>query len=278
MILVACGLQREARLIARAGWVAFAGGGDAARLERELAAAFSTPSASRMPDSGVRSDAPAALDTGFRRDEGVKAVLSIGLAGALSPKLKVGDVVIASLFPGEPEGPGAVTHDREDGASQPRPAQPGTGIRRDTALINKLAALLPDARLGTIVGQNIPAATVADKQHLFAATGALAIDMESHVAARVAAAHDLPFVAIRVISDDAARTLPPAALVGMKPDGGMALGAVLASLARGPAQLPALIRTGIDAERAFTALRGALDALEAGGIGRLDLGEFAFDV
>ncbi|PNA16073.1 phosphorylase, partial [Pseudomonas sp. MPR-R1B] len=37
-----------------------------------------------------------------------------------------------------------------------------------------------------------------------------------------------------------------------------ALGAILASLARNPAQLPALIRTGRDAGAAFQALRDAL--------------------
>ena len=78
--------------------------------------------------------------------------------------------------------------------------------------------------------------------------------MESHVAARVAARHALPFMAIRAISDTASETLPPAALVGMNPDGSMALGSVLRSLARHPAQLPALIRTGRSAEAAFGVL------------------------
>nr|WP_276046381.1 phosphorylase [Sphingomonas sp. GC_Shp_1] len=242
-------MQREARLIARAGWVAVAGGGDAARLEQALTAAIRSSSQQRS-GSRAASRALAGEDPSDRRDDGVEMVLSIGLAGALSPELTVGDVVIASLAADEGRGP----------------------------FVERLHALLPTARVGTIVGQNVPAATLADKQQLYAATGALAVDMESHVAARVAAAHGLPFAAIRAISDDAGRTLPPAALVGMKPDGGMALGAVLASLARAPAQLPALIRTGIDAERAFGALRGALDALEAGGIGRLDLGELGLDV
>ncbi len=83
---------------------------------------------------------------------------------------------------------------------------------------------------------------------------------------------------LRTISDSADHALPPAALVGMKPDGGVALGAILASLARNPAQLPALIRTGREAGAAFSALRRALGALEALGIGGLDLREFTLDV
>jgi adenosylhomocysteine nucleosidase len=50
--------------------------------------------------------------------------------------------------------------------------------------------------------------------------------------------------------------LPPAVLVGMKSDGGMDLPAVLRSLLANPGQLPALIRTGLEAERGFRALLG----------------------
>ena len=83
----------------------------------------------------------------------------------------------------------------------------------------------------------------AAKTALHGATGALAVDMESEVAARFAAARGLKLAALRVISDDASHTLPPAALVAMTPDGGIALGRVLWSLAKNPLQLGALIRT-----------------------------------
>lgn len=80
-ILVACGLTREAAIIARPGLVVVAGGGDAARLERELEAAAG----------------------------GVSAVLSCGVAGALDPALRAGDVVVGGLHishhPGEGRGP-----------------------------------------------------------------------------------------------------------------------------------------------------------------------------
>ena len=102
--------------------------------------------------------------------------------------------------------------------------------------------------------------------------------MESHIAARVAARHDLPFAVVRVISDGASEVLPPAALIGMRPDGGMALGAVLASLARHPTQLPALIRTGLHAGRAFTELRRVHDVLGCLGVGLADDLEFPLDM
>jgi adenosylhomocysteine nucleosidase len=215
VILIACGLQREARVIARNGTVVV-GGGDAGRLEAELEAAAAGAA--------------------------VAAILSSGIAGALDPALKAGDVVIDGDF------------------------------------AEVLRKILPGARAGRVIGSDAIVATVAAKRALFQQTGALAVDMESHIAARVAARHGLPFAALRVISDIATEALPPAALIGMRPDGGMALGAVLASLARNPAQLSALIRTGMSAGRAFRSLERCHDMLRRGGISEFDFGEFALDV
>jgi adenosylhomocysteine nucleosidase len=222
-LLVATGLQREARIMARPGVVVVAGGGDAARLEAELEAAAS----------------------------GATAILSSGLAGALDPGLKPGDVVIGTLHPGEGRG---------------------------TALLDLLRDHLPDAHVGTLVGGEAIIASVTQKHALHRRTGAIAVDMESHIASRVAARHGLPYAILRTISDSADHALPPAALVGMKPDGTMALGAVLASLARNPAQLRALIRTGRDAEKAFQALRRCHDVLARSGIGLADFRQLPLDM
>lgn len=151
------------------------------------------------------------------------SLLSAGISGALSPTLNCGDVVI-------------------DG---------------DPPMVTILRAALPEAMVGRIVGNDAIVATTKDKQALAERTGAVAADMESHIAARVAQARGLPFGVVRVISDQLEDDLPPAALVGMRPDGGMSLGAVLASLARDPGQLPALIRTGRQAGRAFASLERA---------------------
>lgn len=221
-LLVACGLTREARIFARDNVVAVAGGGDAARLEAGLEAAVAAG--------------------------GVRAILSGGIAGALDPALRPGDVVIGTLF------------SRESGS----PEQPDAAFAAlDSRFRGRTRESLPNARFGCIVGSDTIVATLAQKRALYAATGALAVDMESHIAARVAARHALPFAILRTISDGADHVLPPAALVGMKPDGGMALGAVLASLARHPAQLPALIRTGRDAGRAFKALERAFPVIQS---------------
>jgi len=178
-------------------------------------------------------------------------VLSCGLAGALAPGLKAGDLVLGERFPGESRG---------------------------TDVVEMLREQLAGAHIGSIIGSDTIVASVAEKQALYAETNALAVDMESHIAARVAARHGLPFAIVRAISDTADHTLPPAALVGMRPDGSMALGAVLASLARNPGQLPALIRTGSDAGRAFAALRRVRDVLGRLGVGLADDLQFPLDM
>lgn len=201
-LIAACGLKREARIIARAcpDAVTVIGGGVAAQLETRLELAVE----------------------GF-----AGVILSCGIAGALSPELKPGDVVI-------------------DG---------------DERIVEWLRRAMPDAVRGRIVGGDAILASAAAKRMLRDATGGAAVDMESHVAARVAGRCGLAFGAVRAISDGAEDDLPPAVLVGMRPDGGMALGAVLASLARDPRQLPALIRTGRQADRAFAGLKAAMEAV-----------------
>ena len=158
---------------------------------------------------------------------GVRFIVSSGIAGGLDPTLRNGAVVL-------------------DG---------------DADLVARMHSLLPDAALGLVIGQDQICATATAKAALRQGPGAVAVDMESHVARRVAARHGLPFAALRIVSDESATDLPPATLVGMRPDGGMALGAVLRSLAGKPSQLPALIRAGRDAGQAFRGLGRAHDAL-----------------
>jgi len=161
----------------------------------------------------------------------ITGVISVGLGGGLSPLLKVGDAVIADRIIASAE----------------------IFCCNDTWRV-ALAARLPHAHQGALSASDIILDTADAKAALFAASGALAVDMESHVAARFAAARQLPFAALRIISDDAAHVLPPAALVAMKPDGGIALGRILGSLLRHPLQVPGLIRTARSSKIAFAEL------------------------
>jgi hopanoid-associated phosphorylase len=158
-------------------------------------------------------------------------VISIGLAGALDPTLKTGDWIVADAVFGA------------DAAS-----------KTDPVWTRRLLAALQGSTPGVIIGSDVMVASANAKRGLYFKTGALAVDMESHIGARIAARHGLPFAVARVISDRADHSLPRAAQAGMKSDGGMRVAAVLAKLALHPGELPALIRTGREAEIAFRAL------------------------
>ncbi len=170
----------------------------------------------------------AALD---RLASGMSGIISIGIAGGLAPELMPGQWIIADAVLDE-----------------------GRALSTDPAWTDRLTARLPGAGKGMLAGVDAMVAERMQKAALHRATGAVAVDMESHIAARVAERHRLPFAAARVVCDAAHRTLPSAARVGMRADGRMDLVAVLRSLLGDPWQLPALIRTGLEAERAFRAL------------------------
>lgn len=189
-----------------------------------------------------------------RHAAGKRGVISIGIAGALAPDLKPGDWVVADAV-----------RDRDE------------LLPTDRDWTARLASRLPTAQRGLFVGGDTIAATAAGKAALHRATGAIAVDMESHRAARAAQRRGLPFAAARVISDAADRTLPPAARVGMKSDGNVDLPAVLRSLLMSPWQLPALIRTGLEAETAFRALLRGHRGLGPG-LGSPNLGKLPPDV
>src|SRR5256885_9970689 len=68
--------------------------------------------------------------------------------------------------------------------------------------------LFPYTTLFRSAGVEQVIAARACKAALRLETGAAAVDMESHIAAAYAAEFELPFAALRVISDPASRALP----------------------------------------------------------------------
>jgi adenosylhomocysteine nucleosidase len=178
--------------------------------------------------------------------DGVRALVSFGICGGLDPALNSGTLIL----------PQVVTSD--DGRRR----------RVDAALRGVLAAALGRAGIPVLVGDVLGADRAADtpsrKAALNRQSGAIAVDLESHLVAEAAAAAGLPFAALRAVADPAERALPPAALIGLDATGHPALGRILLSLARQPAQLPALLRLARDTRRALATLRRAGTALGDG--------------
>jgi len=180
-----------------------------------------------------------------------RGVISFGVSGALDPALQPGDIVVA-------------TEITSDAGAWPMEAMLSGAV---TDCLRGVAATR-----AALVGVNAPLIEASNKADLWKRTGAAAVDMESHVAANFGAAAGLPVCALRVISDPAARNLPPVAARALRADGRVDLAAVFAGLAGNPKQIPLLIQAGRDARIAFSALRRVRRLLEFGlGLGSANL-------
>ena len=193
-----------------------------------------------LPAANRPTVAIAAMDLGRAAEaarlllaEGCSALLSFGMAGGLDPALAPGTLVLAT----------AVL------------APEGEAYPSDEAWRAALGARIT-AQAATLLGCDAPVSDPAEKARLFAATGAAAVDMESHAIAAVAADSGVPFLALRAVADPAHRAVPPAALLGIGPDGGIRPGAVLAALVLAPWEIPSVVALAGESRRALKALRG----------------------
>lgn len=201
-------------------------------FEAKIAAGPGVAVVGRLPGDEFGASVSEAVDAGC------KGIISFGIAGGLAPHLRPGDCVVAS---GIADG-GTIWPTCQDWSA-------------------KLLRYIPGAHHGVIAGVDVPIACPMGKGNLHQNTSAIAVDMESHMAARLAASHDIPFVAMRVVADPAHRLLPQAAIVGMRPDGSSDLPAVLRTLVRNPKSLIGLLRTAADAAAARVALSRRRQAL-----------------
>lgn len=161
---------------------------------------------------------------------GARALVSFGTAGGLDPALRAGSLVLPErvVAPG-----GAIL-----------PVDPALALRLGRRPVQ-----------GTLASVGAAVVTAAAKAALRAATGAVAVDLESAAVAAVAHDAGVPFAALRVVLDKADRALPPAALAGLAPDGGTRPLSVLAALLRRPQDLPGLVALARAQGRALGALR-----------------------
>ncbi|AOK31171.1 MULTISPECIES: phosphorylase [Burkholderia] len=182
---------------------------------------------------------------------GCAAVVSFGTAGGLAPDLAPGALVIADAVDG-PFG------------------RLETDARWSARIVAALAGgpVASRVRCGTLAAVSEPVIDARDKAALHRAKGALAADMESHIAGAFAAARGVPFAVCRAIVDPAWRTLPKAATAGLRDDGSTAILPILRELARQPSQLGALLQVAGDARAARATLVDARRAVERAGAWR----------
>ncbi|MGN6471617.1 MAG: phosphorylase family protein, partial [Rhizobiaceae bacterium] len=156
------------------------------------------------------------------------AVLSFGIAAGLSPGLSAGSLIVGSEV-----------------------SFAGTVYPTDTAwrrlLVDRCGT---EASEGPVLSTGTPILAAADKQALFAETGALALDMESGIAAAFAAQSGRRCAVLRAVADSADRDVLPLAVEGMGEDGSVRPRPILRGLLQRPATLPALLHVTMDVVQA----------------------------
>ena len=154
-----------------------------------------------------------------------RAVIAIGVAGALSPALATGELLVAHR----------VMREHGDAWQAPPPWLAG-------------AAGLAGARPAAFISAPRIAATVADKQRLLSLTDArapglmAAVDLESAAFAAAAVGHGLPWLILRAISDTAAEELPPLLNRCLDDGGAIRRGMLAARLFSQPSTLTRLLQ------------------------------------
>lgn len=152
----------------------------------------------------------------------VDALVSWGTAGALTPDLAPGKLLVYSEV------------------------VDSTGTRRqcDPTWQRDIRHAL--RTLGTHTGAGYTSAQAiadpAEKAAIHNATGCVAVDMESAAISAAAAAAGVRFIAVRAIVDPGAFVIPDIALDALAADGTTRPWSVVASLAQRPGDLPALLR------------------------------------
>lgn len=155
-------------------------------------------------------------------DAGATSLVSWGLAGGLDPDLEAGAVCV------------------------PREVIAADGSRLSTARSwqESLSSSVPSGRRvgnDALLTTEYALETPADKSAARRATGACAVDMESSAVAQVAAAHGVPFIAVRVIVDTACDGIPQT-VAGASRAGKLRTGRLILGLLRSPLEIASLLR------------------------------------
>jgi len=191
----------------------------------------------------VTGDGPARAQRGlaaFLRATPCAGVIGIGLAGALTPDLRAGDLVTASRILDEDGG--VVSPDARWVA-----AAESSGATACT-LISTRSIVRSATQKAAFAGE-----------HVYAPA---AVDLESAAWARAATAFGLPFAVLRVIADAADDEVPAFVADSARPDGSIRRErVVLAALANPRRRVPELIRMARAARRASRHLAEAVDRM-----------------
>jgi nucleoside phosphorylase len=195
---------------------------------------------------GSRAGEAAATVLGQYRPE---SVLSVGLAGALSPECTVGDMVFCEqVYRAEPES---------EAGRAPEP------VLSDLLLLETARTAASSRGLSTRTGNSLTTSHLVaeprQKTLLRQVTGMDVVEMESYWVGRAALEQRLPFLAVRVISDGVGDPVPDMPGV-VTPEGKQRVRKVLPYVLRHPASIPHLLRLAGGELKAVAKLTRFLEA------------------
>lgn len=124
-------------------------------------------------------------------NSGVQWVISAGLAGGLHPEANVGDVLIANNIISSICDSNLLECSNSLISASPPSGSFGFPICQ-----------------GNVVTVDNVVCSASEKQTLYKSTGAAALDMESYAAAMVCSRYNVPFAAVKSISDTSTQNLP----------------------------------------------------------------------
>ena len=160
--------------------------------------------------------------------QAVAGIIMAGLAGALDPQLKVGDVVV-------------------DQSSSWR----GSKISLKKVWFHHVDHVVT---------------TPEEKAELFGQTGASVVEMENEPIKRAAKAYGIPFLGIRAISDTADESINPRVLNFINEYGKVRMGSLLGGVARHPSLIKEMRRLSRSSQIALAALGKAIKDIVGPGV------------
>ena len=167
----------------------------------------------RMKANGVGANHAAAAVDAALDESPADAVISAGFCGALEPAMQVGDIVVGT--------------------------EVLSGTRRFPA---RLPGCTAAHHKGVVASIDHIARTAAEKTEL-RASGAVAVEMEAAGVAERAAARNVPFYCIKVVTDLAGEDMANDFNSALRPDGHFATMDILRSSLRQPSiRIPELLR------------------------------------
>ncbi len=157
--------------------------------------------------------------------KGATQLMSWGCAAALSPDLKMGDLVLAESL---------ISSDGQEISVNATWHQHAKNVLGSEITAYK----------GALIASEKVVSTAQEKHTIFEKTGAIALDMESGAIANVATHYAMPFLVIRAIADPASMDLPNALENALNEKGEVAITRILKSLVLNPKEIPHLIQIG----------------------------------